>query len=225
MEILENLRNLSDEKYAKFSAKILPGARILGVKMPHLRALAKQVLREQSEGEILEFIRAKGEFSEEMTLKAILINSLKISEKNRINLARDFIPRITNWGVCDTFCTKRKKDLELWWKFTLGFRKARGEFEKRFFYVNLLVNFVNSRDLAILLDTARAERSKKYYVQMAASWALCEFAVKFEGEIYEFLQGYENEKIKNLAIKKICESLRFTEQSKAKFKTLKSAKS
>lgn len=225
MEILENLRNLSDEKYAKFSAKILPKARILGVKMPHLRALAKQVLREQSEGEILEFIRAKGEFSEEMTLKAILINSLKISEKNRINLARDFIPRITNWGVCDTFCAKRKNDLELWREFTLGFREARGEFEKRFFYVNLLVNFVNSRDLALLLDTARAERSEKYYVQMGAAWALCEFAVKFESEIYEFLQGYENEKIKNLAIKKICESLRFTEQSKTKFKALKSAKS
>ena len=38
------------------------------------------------------------------------------------------------------------------------------------------------------------------------------------------MQGYENEKIKNLAIKKICESLRFTEQSKTKFKALKSAK-
>ena len=221
MEILERLRNLSDPKYKEFSQKILPGAQILGVKMPLLRKLASEILRSKNTDEILEFLNSRVKFHEEFALKALLINSVKISEKERINLARNFIPTIPNWGVCDVFCTKRKAESELWHEFVMKYSDATGEFEKRFFYVSMLVNFVNKKDLAVLLWVVSREISEDYYVQMGAAWALCEYAVKFESEIYEFLQGFENKKIKNLAIKKICESLRFCANSKEKFKKLK----
>ena len=223
MQILKELQNLSDEKYKEFSQNIVPNSEILGVKMPILRKFAKKLLGDLSKKEIMEFINSMFFYHEEFILKSLLINSLKISENERINLARNFIPKISNWAVCDIFCQKRKKDLELWHRFVLEFRHAKGEFEKRFFYVNLLVNFVRLQDLQILFEVLNSEKSEKYYVQMAAAWALCEFGVKFENEVFEFLRIYENKKIKNLSIKKICESLRFSDESKTKFKSLKQA--
>lgn len=221
MQVLKELQNLSDAKYKEFSQNIVPNSRILGVKMPVLRKFAKEILRHFDKNKILELIQAKCEFHEEFILKALLINSLKTSENERINLARNFIPEISNWAVCDIFCQKRKNDLNLWHDFVLEFSYAKGEFEKRFFYVNLLVNFVRLQDLQILFEVLNNEKSEKYYIQMAVAWALCEFGVKFENEVYEFLRIYENAKIKNLAIKKICESLRCSDDSKAKFRLLK----
>lgn len=224
MQILDELKNLSDKKYKEFSQNIVPNSEILGVKMPILRKFAKKLLGDLSKKEIMEFINSKVFYHEEFILKALLINSLKISENERINLARNFIPQISNWAVCDIFCQKRKKDLELWHRFVLEFSYAKGEFQKRFFYVNMLVNFVNLQNLQILFEVLKNENGDKYYVQMGAAWALCEFGVKFENEVYEFLRIYENAKIKNLAIKKICESLRFSDISKDKFKLLKGKK-
>ena len=224
MQILKELQNLSDAKYKEFSQNIVPNAKILGVKMPVLRKFAKEILKRFDKDEIFKFIVSRCEFHEEFILKALLINSLKIGENERINLARNFIPKISNWAVCDIFCQKRKKDLNLWHDFVLEFSDSKGEFEKRFFYVNLLVNFVRLQDLQILFKVLDSEKSEKYYVQMAAAWALCEFGVKFENEVYKFLRIYENAKIKNLAIKKICESLRFSDDSKDKFKLLKGKK-
>ena len=222
MQILVELKKLSDEKQQIFNQKIIPNAKILGIKMPLLRKFAEELLRKLNQKEILEFIGKNGKFCEELILKALLINSLKIDEKTRINLAKNFIPRISNWAVCDIFCQKKKCELALWHEFVLKYKNAKGEFEKRFFYVFMLVNFVNLDDLQILFEVLCDEKSEFYYTQIAAAWALCEYATKFENEVFAFLQIYKNRKIKNLAIKKICESLRFDSGTKSKFRALKS---
>ena len=75
--IFQAVRDLAEPKLAKFTAKLLPTvdpARILGVRTPALRKLAKKLLREHPQ-EVAEFKAAvPHDFQEEDLLHVLLLN-------------------------------------------------------------------------------------------------------------------------------------------------------
>lgn len=75
--ISQTVRELAEPKLAEFTAKLIPTvdpARILGVRMPTLRKLAKKLLREYPQ-EVTEFKAAVShDFQEEDLLHVLLLN-------------------------------------------------------------------------------------------------------------------------------------------------------
>lgn len=102
--MIENIRmrleQLSEEDYKKFNENLLPGTKhVLGVRMPKLRALAKEIAKGDFRAylnEAYEKISAdKGSYHEEIMLEGLVIAYAKMELKERfstlIDLYRRFI--------------------------------------------------------------------------------------------------------------------------------------
>ncbi len=100
--LLERLLSMRDEQYRAFQCDLMPGvdrARVLGVRMPKLRALERE-MRGTDEADA--FMRAlPHETYEEDNLHALLISQMR-SERECIEALDAFLPHVDNWATCDT---------------------------------------------------------------------------------------------------------------------------
>ena len=101
--ISQAVRELAEPKLAKFAAKLLPTvdpARILGVRTPALRRLAKKLLREHPQ-EVTEFKAAvPHDFQEEDLLHVLLLNEERDFATWHTEIT-SFLPYMTNWTLTD----------------------------------------------------------------------------------------------------------------------------
>ncbi len=63
--------------------------------------------------------------------------------------------------------------------------------------------------------------NEEYMVMMAEAWLLSTIAIIYPSEICNFLKDLKDNTLKRKAISKICESYRFDELTKDKFKSLR----
>lgn len=102
----ERLLNLQDTKYQKFHSALCPGIdNIIGIRIPVLRKLANEILRDGDYPTYLQ--KALYEpfvYSEEATLCGMILGLLKIDFTELLENLNIFVPRIDNWAVCDVTC-------------------------------------------------------------------------------------------------------------------------
>ena len=101
--ISQAVRELAEPKLAEFTAKLIPTvdpARILGVRTPALRRLAKKLLREHPQ-EASDFIAAvPHDFQEEDLLHVLLLNEERDFATWHTEIT-NFLPYMTNWILTD----------------------------------------------------------------------------------------------------------------------------
>jgi 3-methyladenine DNA glycosylase AlkD len=127
--IRKRIFDRAEEEYKKFQSSLIPGEdRILGVRMPCLRELAKEIAK----GDWQSYLdNAWSDYYEEVMLQGLVIGYLKASPETVLKYVTRFIPKITNWGVCDSFCAGlavAKKHREMFWNFIQPYLKSSGEF-------------------------------------------------------------------------------------------------
>lgn len=100
--IQERLFALQDETYRAFQSKLMPTvdpSRVIGVRMPALRRLAKEIAAEpQTAAAFLAL--PEHEYYEENNLHGLLINGMKDFEECTSALDA-FLPQVDNWATCD----------------------------------------------------------------------------------------------------------------------------
>ena len=101
-KIREEIFELIDEDYKKFSSSLLPNINnILGVRLPELRKLAKKVAKDDWR----KFIAtANNQYFEEIMLEGMVLGYVKTNIEEILLYVAEFIPKIDNWSVCDSFC-------------------------------------------------------------------------------------------------------------------------
>ena len=106
LPIKEQLNDSAEEKYRDFVSRLIPGEeRIMGVRSPALRRLAKQIAKEDWQG----FLAAADDSSHEMLLlQGMVIGYAKMELNQKISQIEQFLPKITNWAICDSFVTTLK---------------------------------------------------------------------------------------------------------------------
>ena len=105
--IRNKLFSLNDEKYKTFHSNLCPGVNnIIGVRVPILRHLLKELLTKYSFEELYNSIGTI--YYEEIMLKGILIGKYKGDFEKLLTYINDYIPLIDNWAICDTFCSGLK---------------------------------------------------------------------------------------------------------------------
>ena len=105
-ELRARLESLADPGYRAFSARLLPvGTPLLGVRLPALRRIA----RELSRGDWRAYLdgAADGSF-EEILLQGMVIGYAEMDMGERQHRTAAFVPKISNWSVCDSFCAGLK---------------------------------------------------------------------------------------------------------------------
>lgn len=227
MDIVTNVRERilqeSEEKFQKFSASLLPGVNnVAGVRLPVLRKIARDIAKSDWQT-YLENTDCR--FMEETMLKGLVIGLLNEPPDSLLKIIEKFIPEITNWSVCDSFCCGLKfvKDnKKLVWNFLQKYLKSDKEFEIRTAVVILLNFYIDEEYIQRVLNSLNNIKTEDYYAQMAVAWAVSICYIKFENYTLDFLKRCKLDKFTyNKAIQKITESYRISKETKNKLKLLK----
>lgn len=238
-EMRKKLELLTDSKYKDFNCKLLPGVnreQVLGVRVPQIRKLAK----ESAKGDwrkLLSQLESCGTHSEgtcgtelyyeEIMLWGMIIGAAKMQAEERLAFIKEFLPRIDNWAVCDTFCGDLKfagqeENRELVWEFLQPCLKDTEEYVIRFGIVMLLNYYIDEPHIDRVLSILEAIRHEGYYVKMAAAWALSMCYIRFPEKTEVLLQENRlDDFTHNKTIQKIRESYRVSKEDKERLKLLK----
>lgn len=221
--LLEHICSLADEPYQKVQKKIVPGTdNILGVRVPKLRALAKQLAKGEWRGYLS---TAQGTFYEETMLRGFVIGYAEMEQGEAFQWIADFVPQISNWAVCDACCSSFKtaaKDKEKLFAFLLPYLKSDREFELRFAVVMLMDFLITDEYIDDVLRIYDGIHHAGYYVKMAVAWALSVCFVKYPGQTMRFLQCNNlDDWTYNKALQKIVESYRVDDDTKAVIRGMK----
>ena len=217
-EVLARLTALKDDSYAAFHSKLLKNdnVRLIGVRTPALRALAKEW-----RGEADTFLTFPDEYYEITFLKCALVGMLKYEEF--IERVDEVVPLIDNWATCDMFtapCVKKHREAFL--PFIKRYLQSDREFTVRYGLVMLLHYYVEEKYLPLIFESVRNLKRKDYYIMMGAAWLIAEVLVKYYKEGTRFLEeGCMPKTMHNKAIQKACESYRISDEEKASLKLFK----
>lgn len=217
----DHLESFADSAYQAFMTHLLPGVegRILGIRMPLLRAYAKQILQGDWRG----YLTHRSDAShEEVLVRGLMIAQAKMDLAERFTWVRQYIPRIYSWALCDSFCsalkTARTHPGE-WWSFLQPYFQSRSEYELRFAVVMSMLYFQDDAIIDDVLAKYAAIRHEGYYVKMAVAWAVSVAYLEYPEKVMTYLAGNAlDRETHRLAIRKMCESSRI---SPARKKTLK----
>lgn len=212
-ELRFKILEASDPDYQKFASGLLPGTEnIAGVRLPVLRKLAKKTAREQGLKYLEEAFggRADHELFEEIMLQGMVIGYGSFSLEKRLALIEQFVPKITNWSVCDSFCSGLKftrEHREDVWNFLQKFIHSDGEYAVRFAVVMFINYFIDSEYVDKVLAELEGVRHPGYYAKMAAAWAFSMCYVFDKDKTMDCLNaGNTDEFVYDKALQKILES-------------------
>lgn len=221
--IKEQLVELADADYQKFSAALLPTIdNVIGVRLPELRKLAKTIAK----GDWRVFLeQADSDYFEEIMLQGMVLGYVKTDLEEILHYMADFIPKIDNWSVCDSFCTGLKftrKNKEQMWDFIVPYLSSEKEYEIRFAVVMMLNFFIEEAYIHRILQLLDKVRHEGYYVKMAVSWALSMCYVKLPAATIDYLRTNNLDDFTyNKALQKITESYRVDPETKKMIRGMK----
>ena len=108
-DVQKQLFEMQDLKYRDFNAGLIPTVekkRIIGVRMPMLRAFAKEYGKTEEAKEFLKVL--PHQYYEENNLHGLLIEQVKDYDECLEELKR-FLPYIDNWATCDMLAMRAVK--------------------------------------------------------------------------------------------------------------------
>ena len=210
---------LQDLQYQKFHSSLLPGVEnIIGVRMPLLRKLAKEILRGDWRSHLDSSVAEPNTYYEDNILQALLIGTSKISLQERHTYIKAFVPKINNWAVCDLFCSTLKEVQRYpqeYWQMLMPYFNSTNAYDLRFASVMLLNHFTSDEFAEEALKLLEAIKHEDYYVKMGVAWAISIFYIKQPKLTLSLLkQNNLDNFTHNKAIQKIRESFRVSNEEK-----------
>ena len=189
-ELQERLQQLAQKEYQEFSSGLLPGVKnMLGIRLPELRKIAKEMAAEENWAEYLSWRDCR--FFEEVMLQGMILGYVKAPLQEILQQTEQFIPRIDNWSVNDSFCTtfssadRYPKEV---WEFLMQYQNSRKEFEVRVVAVMSLAHYLHPDYIESVLTILGKLDTSAYYASMAVTWAYATAWAKFPERTRRFLE-------------------------------------
>ena len=219
----EKLLGLADPKNEAFLKSLIPGTeKALGVRAPDMRKLAKELYKDDWREY---FAQNQDAYHEETMLQGAVIGLLKEDIETVLAEARRYIPKITNWALCDSFCgglkiTKTHK--ERVWEFLVDYVNSDKPYEIRFAVVMMLAYYIDDEYLPQVFQLLNNIKHEDYYVKMAVAWTVSMCYVNNPELTLDFLKDNKLDDFTyNKSLSKICESLKPSAEEKALIKCMK----
>ncbi|TKJ84833.1 DNA alkylation repair protein [Paenibacillus sp. CFBP13512] len=221
--IREQILAKVDSDYQQFSASLLPTiTNILGVRIPALRIMAKQIVKDDWR---IYLQQADHEYFEEVMLQGMVIGYAQMDIEERLQYMTDFVPKIDNWSVCDRFCGGLKftsTHQQPVWEFILPYLSSEHEYEVRFAVVMLLTYYVDEYYIQDVLSHLDRIQHEGYYVKMAVAWAISICYIHLPEPTMHYLQHNQLDRFTyNKALQKITESYRIDPETKHHIRSMR----
>lgn len=219
----KRLFELRDVEYASFQAKLTPTVPFelfIGVRVPKVRLLARELLKNPGYETFLEELPHK--YYDENMLHGLLISGISDFDKC-VSLVDRFLPYVDNWAVCDIMSPKvfAKHKSELLVKIR-EWASSDDVYTCRFGLEMLMSHFLDKDFDPSYLKIVVAARGDDYYVKMMVAWF---FATALAKQWDASIPYIENRKLAawthNKTIQKAIESFRITDEQKKYLRTLK----
>lgn len=224
-EFIDELNSLKDEKYQEFSYKLLndKSLNLLGVRIPLLKGIAKKIVKsiDDNKNDISEFVKSESNSFEELIVKGFVIGYTKNSSDFVLELLKFYVNKISNWSICDSVSNNlkiMKKDLDFFYPFIEECLSKNQEFVIRFGIVNLLNHYVGDAYIDKIIEIIQRKYPDYYYVDMAVAWLICVCYVKYPSKTICLFDGKLKPTINNMAISKINDSYKVSEEEKQMLK-------
>lgn len=222
-----NIRNrlfdLQDPFYKEFQSKLMPTVhpdKIIGVRMPVLRKLAKELSGSEEAEEFLKTL--PHEYYEEDNLHGLLIELMKDYDRCVEELNR-FLPYVDNWSTCDMISPKIFKkylpelleQIKIW-------MASEHVFMVRFGMKMLMNLYLGEAFQKEHLEMVAAVESEEYYIRMMQAWYFATALAKQYDAAVTFIEEKRLEMwTHNKTIQKSVESYRITAEQKTYLRSLK----
>ena len=235
-DIQNRLASLADPEFRSFHMKLIPTVkpeRVLGVRTPAVRALAKEIMSEPDDCRAFLDDLPHG-FYDEDQLHAVIISGMRDVCQAMTELEK-FLPYVDNWATCDILSPSCfKKDLKTLRDFChdtlVPFRSSDVAPDMVYtvrFAVNMLMKFFLGDRLerwmpdtvASLVCTEDNERFPRadYYLDMGAAWYFATALAYNHDDILPYLSesGRLRDTVRRMAVRKSVESFRIDAETKA----------
>lgn len=226
--IRRELEALADPAYRDFQAKLVPTvdpARILGVRTPALRTLARRLVCECPDG-VRAFLGTPAHMTyDEMNLHGELIGRVARTPEEAFTLLDAFLPHVDNWATCDLIRVPAfRRDLPAVLERIRSWVASEPEYAVRFGVVQLMTLFLDDAFEPSQLELVAGIDRPEYYVNMARAWYFSFALIKQSAAT---LPLFEQRPIAldawthNKALQKARESRRIAPDQKAYLQSLK----
>jgi 3-methyladenine DNA glycosylase AlkD len=221
--IMELLQENQDEKYGQFQRKLLPTidpTKILGVRTPVLRRMAKQLQNDQRCTVFLSELPHT--YFEENLLHGIILSE-NADFQSCVEQLERFLPYVDNWAVCDQTAPKIfKKHKEELLLYIQKWLVSEHVYTVRFAIGMLMRHFLEDDFKPEYLDMVTKIQSKEYYINMEIAWYMATALAKQWEATIPYLEAKTMARwVHNRTIQKARESYRIPEEQKEYLKTLK----
>ena len=171
-----------------------------------------------------DYIQQSHDLFEEIMLEGMIIGYLRLPIEEILALVEDFLPRIDNWSVCDSFvsglkCTRNHPEEMM--KFLKVCRQDRRPFHLRFVLVMLLNYYTENPWQEEALAMIESMTHKDYYVKMAKAWALSVFYHHAPEKVERILSREHDSFVYDKTLQKIIESNRSDAALREKIRKLR----
>lgn len=212
----KELNAISQKDYKEFSSKLIPGCdNILGIRIPILRDMAKQIAK----GNWRSFVSGvQSTYFECDMLHGLVLGYAKAECGEILKYLEAFVPKINNWSVCDStsaglkFTSKNREEVL---QFLNKYINSDKEFELRFVLVILMDYYITDEYIDTVLKITASINHSGYYVKMAVAWLISVSFVKYREKTEKLLNsGCLDAFTYDKALQKIVESFRVDEKTK-----------
>lgn len=219
------LRALAESDCKAFNEKIInTDYQVLGVRMPAMKSLAKEIAASPRVEAYLE--SAEFPTYEHVLLYGLVLGHLKKPAIETIFRYLDpLILRFDNWAHVDTIISSLKifgKHPAETLRHFMPLKDHEGEFTKRTFVILLMDYHMNDNDIDRTLELMTQVPQGQYYVDMALAWALSVGLVKYYDKTLRLLEQKKFSRfVHNKAIQKARESYRIDPATKELLNAMK----
>ena len=223
MTVYERLIACGDEQYRDFQSKLVPNIpkeRILGVRTPDIRRIAREIRGTGEEEAFLAELPHR--YYEENLVHFFLIAMIKDFDEC-VQAVERFLPYVDCWPVCDqstpkVFAKNHEKLLPLIQKW-MG---SDHVYTVRFGIRMLMNEFLGEDFQAEYLAWVTAVQGEDYYIRMMVAWYFATaLAKRYDESVVYIEQRKLDPWTHKKAIQKAIESFRVTEAHKEYLKTLR----
>ncbi len=222
--ILKQLNSLSEPSYKEFNSKIvLSKQKMLGVRLPLLRTIAKELSTEYSQN--LKLFKKDENIYEMVLLEGLILSYAKDSFLNLKAETERYLSKVDSWAQIDSVMLGFKsinKDKDEALDVLLEWIVSDKEFVVRSALVGLLGFYADEELLDSLFKLSEEVEHKGYYVMMANAWLISVCMAKFPNQTFEFFKNNTlDDKTHNTAIQKSIDSFRVSKEDKDLLRGLK----
>ena len=221
--IRQRLFALKDGKFAQFQSALIPNIpqeTVIGVRMPMMRRLAKEIA---GEAETQAFLaKLPHAYYDENMLHSVLISQMK-DYAACMDAVEAFLPYIDNWAVCDCLSPKvfAKHKPELMENIR-KWAKSEHVYTCRFGLEMLMIHFLDDDFRPEYLDMAADVKLEDYYARMMAAWFFATaLAKQWDAAVTVLEEKRLDPWTHNKTIQKARESYRISAEQKEYLKTLR----